>query len=112
MSYLDDPRVFLAAERTLLAWIRTEISILALLFLLRKFGLEAESETPYLNWAINVICILVVGMAVTATVQAYFTLSKLGPLEKPSKYATHIVLLTGVVSIVICVGGAWIVMAV
>lgn len=36
---MPDPRVFFAAERTLLAWIRTGISIQGVGFLVAKFGL-------------------------------------------------------------------------
>ena len=35
----SDPRVFFAAERTLLAWIRTGIAIIGLGFLVSRFGL-------------------------------------------------------------------------
>lgn len=35
----SDPRVYFASERTLLAWIRTGISILGVGFLVAKFGL-------------------------------------------------------------------------
>lgn len=35
----DDPRVPLAAERTLLAWIRTALSMMALGFVVARFGL-------------------------------------------------------------------------
>lgn len=35
----SDPRVFFAAERTLLAWIRTALSIMALGFVIARFGL-------------------------------------------------------------------------
>ena len=34
-----DPRVYFAAERTLLAWIRTGITIMALGFVVARFGL-------------------------------------------------------------------------
>lgn len=35
----SDPRVFFAAERTLLAWIRTGLTIIALGFVVARFGL-------------------------------------------------------------------------
>ena len=36
---MADPRVFFAAERTLLAWVRTGIAIIALGFVVARFGL-------------------------------------------------------------------------
>lgn len=38
----SDPRVFFAAERTLLAWLRTGLTIMALGFVVAKFGLFLE----------------------------------------------------------------------
>ena len=35
----NDPRVFFAAERTLLAWVRTGITVMALGFVVERFGL-------------------------------------------------------------------------
>src|SRR5579859_1230199 len=35
----SDPRVFFAAERTLLAWLRTGLTIIALGFVVSRFGL-------------------------------------------------------------------------
>ncbi|HWP57927.1 MAG TPA: DUF202 domain-containing protein [Candidatus Acidoferrales bacterium] len=39
MSDLNDPRVFFAAERTLLAWTRTGVTLMAFGFVIERFGL-------------------------------------------------------------------------
>jgi len=39
MSGGNDPRVFFAAERTLLAWIRTGLAVMGLGFVVARFGL-------------------------------------------------------------------------
>ena len=39
MDERDDPRIFFAAERTLLAWIRTGLAVVGLGFIVARFGL-------------------------------------------------------------------------
>lgn len=52
----NDPRVFFAAERTLLAWIRTGLTLVATGFLVARFGLvvrllRPEAELGSHSWA-------------------------------------------------------------
>lgn len=42
---IDDPRVYFAAERTLLAWIRTGVALIGLGFLVARFGLFLRELT-------------------------------------------------------------------
>ena len=42
MSELNDPRVLFAAERTLMAWNRTSVSLMAFGFVIERFGLFLE----------------------------------------------------------------------
>lgn len=45
----SDPRVFFAAERTLLAWLRTGLTIIALGFVVARFGLFVQLITLQLQ---------------------------------------------------------------
>ena len=59
---MSDPRVFFAAERTLLAWIRSGLTVIALGFVVARFGLflslltgmeHAQSSHPH--WLSNAL---------------------------------------------------------
>jgi putative membrane protein len=39
MTEIDDPRIYFAAERTLLAWIRTGLTLVGMGFVVARFGL-------------------------------------------------------------------------
>ena len=47
MSELNDPRVLFASERTLLAWNRTSISLMAFGFVVERFGLFLEVSAQH-----------------------------------------------------------------
>ena len=76
----SDPRVFFAAERTLLAWVRSGITVMALGFVVAKFGmfltlLSASSPTlsqlHQNNGLSNVfgIVLVIIGAAITLGAQ-------------------------------------------
>jgi putative membrane protein len=68
-----DPRVYFAAERTLLAWVRTGIAIMAFGFVVARFGLflrllPAQARTvpapglsPYLGTALVALGVIATG---------------------------------------------------
>jgi putative membrane protein len=95
MSDLNDPRVFFAAERTLLAWNRTALAWLAFGFVVERFGLflrvvtgtplrDLEREaTFWLGMAFIFVGALI---AVLSTVQYRKVLKSLKPVEIPDGY--------------------------
>ena len=57
----NDPRVFFAAERTLLAWVRTGLGLVGMGFVVAKFGLfvrllhpNAGGDHPDHAWAVPI----------------------------------------------------------
>ena len=100
-----DPRVYFAAERTLLAWLRTGITIMAFGFVVARFGLflrllHAQSDrvapgtgvSPYLG-AMLVVLGIVATSAGTHRYQAFCR--RLGRSELPSPYAEVLPLVLG-----------------
>ena len=72
----NDPRVFFAAERTLLAWVRTALGLVGLGFVVAKFGLflrlmrpDAEHRTH--PWSIGIGVALAVAAACAAAVATW-----------------------------------------
>jgi len=89
----NDPRVFFAAERTLLAWVRTAVGLIGLGFVVARFGLflrlvRAEDPARHLPSAVLGV-VLSLGGAGTAAVAAwqhrrYYR--TLGPADLPPRY--------------------------
>ncbi|MDQ8037814.1 MAG: DUF202 domain-containing protein [Pedobacter sp.] len=96
MSELNDPRVFFAAERTLLAWNRTALSLMAFGFVIERFGLfmkiyglEAGVKTPDRGvsfWVGIAFILLACAISLISARQYRRFLLALKPVEIPEAY--------------------------
>jgi putative membrane protein len=95
MSDLNDPRVFFAAERTLLAWNRTSLSLMAFGFVIERFGLFITILLPQHNqplqrgisfWTGLAFVLLGAAVAAYSTLQFRKVLKTLRPIEIPEGY--------------------------
>jgi putative membrane protein len=97
MSELNDPRVFFAAERTLLAWNRTALSLMAFGFVIERFGLflnvlfhhhSASVQRSLSFWIGLAFITLGILTCASAIAQYRLVLRSLGSSEIPSGYRT------------------------
>lgn len=111
MSYLQDPRVLFAAERTLLAWIRTGLTFIMFGFLIERSGMVLEILSDGKN-VINTELTFWLGLAfialgsfsaIYATSQFRKVLKTLGESEFPEGYRSQWGV---VVSIIVAVLGS------
>jgi putative membrane protein len=103
MSDLNDPRVLFAAERTLLAWNRTSISLMAFGFVVERFGLfleivgrdEIKILQRHISFYVGISFILLATfIAVHSLRQHKQILKTIRPVEIPSGYNLYVGMVT------------------
>lgn len=107
MSNLNDPRVLFAAERTLFAWNRTSISLMAFGFVVERFGLFLEivgrNDVKVFQRNISFfvgesLVLLGAFMALYSVWQHWRVLKTIRPVEVPEGYNLYVgMIINGVI---------------
>jgi putative membrane protein len=95
----NDPRIFFAAERTLLAWLRTGLTVIGLGFVVARFGLflrllSQQTQAPFghgesgASAVLGVLFVLVGAVAIlVATAQHRRYVATLSQADLPASYS-------------------------
>ena len=97
MSSNEDPRIYFAAERTLLSWIRTGVAIMAFGFVVARFGLflslvpGAQDLSSRVSPLVGAALVLLGAVTIAAGALEYRRYTKqLRPEDLPSPKASRL----------------------
>ena len=92
MSDLNDPRVLFAAERTLLAWIRTASGLMAMGFLIDRGAIVTGADAAATPALVIGIAFVVAGVLLSgiSALQYRRSVATLRPAEIPERYRVNL----------------------